>query len=120
MLMFLQVCFDTINLNRQIKADSINGFVFQPYSGTYLRDYCVKKGYLSSDSVDIDNPIGSSVLTMPQLSREEIEGLLRTFVLYVRLPEEYYPKIREAEQLNKEGDLVLEELREIFFNEYFK
>ena len=115
-----KLVFDTINLNRQIKTDSVNGFVFQPYSGTYLRDYCIKKGYLSSDSTDIDNPIGGSVLTMPQLSREEIEGLLRTFVLYVKLPEEYYPKIREAEQLNEKGDLVLEELREIFFNEYFK
>jgi len=57
---------------------------------------------------------------MPQLSKEEIEGLLRTFVLYVRLPEKYYPKIKEAEQLNEKGDLVLEELREVFFDRYFK
>ena len=115
-----ELVFDTINLNRQINSDSVNGFVFQPYSGTYLREYCVKRGYLSSDSTDIDNPIGSSVLTMPQLSKEEIEGLLRTFVLYIKLPKEYYPKIREAEQLNEKGDLVLEELREIFFSKYFK
>jgi len=115
-----ELVFDTINLNRQIKADSVNGFVFQPYYGTHLREYCIKIGYLSNDSTKIDNPIGSSVLNMPQLSKEEIEGLLRTFVLYVRLPKKYYPKIKEAEQLNEEGDKVLEELREIFFNRYFE
>jgi radical SAM superfamily enzyme YgiQ (UPF0313 family) len=114
-----ELVFDTINLNRQIKADSVNGFVFQPYCGTHLRDYCIKKGYLSIDSIKIDNPIGSSILNMPQLSKEEIEGLLRTFVLYVRLPKKYYPKIKEAEQLNEKGDLILQELREIFFKNYF-
>jgi len=115
-----ELVFDTINLNRKIKTDSVNGFVFQPYCGTYLRDYSIKKGYLSSDSTKIDNPIGSSVLNMPQLSKEEIEGFLRTFALYVQLPEKYYPKIKEAEQLNEKGNLVLEELREIFFDRYFK
>jgi hypothetical protein len=114
-----ELVFDTINLNRQIKADSINGFVFQPYSGTYLREYSIKKGYLSQGSMKIDNPIGCSVLNMPQLSKEEIEGLLRTFVLYVRLPKKYYPKIKEAEQLTVKGDRILEELRGIFFNNYF-
>jgi len=112
--------FDTINLNRQIKADSVSGFVFQPYCGTHLRDYSIKKGYLPGDSTKIDNLIGSSVLNMPQLSKEEIEGLLRTFVLYIKLPKRYYPKIKEAEQLNEKGDSVLEELREIFFDRYFK
>ncbi len=114
-----EMVFDTINLNRQIKVDSVNGFVFQPYCGTYLRDYCIKKGYLPEDNTMIDNPIGSSVLNMPQLSKEEIEGLLRTFVLYVRLPKKYYPKIKEAEELNDNGDKVLAELREIFFKKYF-
>ena len=114
-----EMVFDTINLNRQIKVDSVNGFVFQPYCGTYLRDYCIKKGYLPEDNTMIDNPIGSSVLNMPQLSKEEIEGLLRTFVLYVRLPKKYYPKIKEAEELNDKGDKVLAELREIFFEKYF-
>lgn len=89
-----EMVFDTINLNRQIKADSINGFVFQPYRGAYLRDYCIKKGYLPEDNTMIDNPIGSSVLNMPQLSKE-------------------------AEELNEKGDKVLAELKEIFFEKYF-
>jgi radical SAM superfamily enzyme YgiQ (UPF0313 family) len=115
-----ELVFDTINLNRQIKADSVNGFIFQPYCGTYLREYSIEKGYLSEDSTEIDNPIGNSVLDMPQLPREEIEGLLRTFVLYVKMPKSYFPKIKMAEQLTEEGDKTLAELREIFFSKYFK
>lgn len=111
--------FDTIFLNRKINSDSVNGFVFQPYSGTYLREYCIKKRYLLPDDESIDNPIGSSVLDMPQLSKDEIEGLLRTFVLYVKMPRSYFSKIKIAEKLNKEGNEMLQELREIFFDKYF-
>lgn len=115
--------FDTIKLNRQITVDSTNGFVFQPYRGTYLREYCIKKGYLYDDyhgtESFIGSPIGNSILSMPQFTQEQIEGMLRTFVLYVKMPENYYPLIEEAEKLTKEGDAALEKLRDIFFNEYF-
>jgi len=118
-----ELIFDTINLNRKIKADSVNGFIFQPYLGTALREYCVKKGYLSNRRIAIGSsegtPIGTSPLKMPQISKEELEGLLRTFVLYIKMPKSYFPKIKKAEQLNEEGNKVLSELREIFFKKYF-
>ncbi len=118
-----ELVFDTIKFNRQIQVDSINGFVFQPYRGTYLREYCIEKGYLFDDDNGteefIGSPIGNSILSMPQFTKEQIEGMLRTFVLYVRMPEEYYPRIEEAEKLTQEGDEALEELRNAFFNEYF-
>ena len=118
-----ELAFDTIRLNRKLTADSINGFVFQPYSGTRLRAYCIEKGYLSeSEGISVNpigSPIGSSILEMPQFSKDDIEGLLRAFVLYVRMPEEYFPKIKVAEQLNEEGEYALRELREVFFREYF-
>ncbi len=111
--------FDTIKLNRLIKADSVNGFIFQPYTGTALREYCLSKGYIDVDTVT-DTPIGEPVLNMPQITNDEIEGLLRTFVLYVKMPEEYYPKIKVAEKLNEEGDKALEELKVIFYENYFR
>lgn len=118
-----ELIFDTIELNRKIKADSINGFIFQPYSGTALREYCIKKGYLSNRKIEIGSsegtPIGTSPLRMPQISQEELEGLLRTFVLYVKMPRSYFPEIKKAEQLDEEGDKALSKLREIFFEKYF-
>ena len=88
-----------------------------------MRAYCIEKGYLSeSEGISVNpigSPIGSSILEMPQFSKDDIEGLLRAFVLYVRMPEEYFPKIKVAEQLNEEGEHALRELREVFFREYF-
>lgn len=57
---------------------------------------------------------------MPQFKPDEIKGIVRTFPLYVRVPESCFDKIKVAEQLNEEGDKMLVELREIYFREYFK
>ena len=56
---------------------------------------------------------------MPQFPPDQIEGLVRTFPLYVKMPEEYYPRIAVAEQLNEAGDGALAELRETYFKKYF-
>lgn len=114
--------FDTISLNRKIKSDSVNGFIFQPYTGTKLREYCINKGYLKpnqENSIESGTPIGDPILDMPQISKKELKGLLRTFVLYIKMPKSFYPKIKIAEQLNDEGDSALEELRTVFFEKYF-
>lgn len=114
-----ELVFDTIKLNRSIKADSINAFFFVPYGGTPLRQYCIEKGYLDPD-IPSDSPMLGSVLDMPQLSGEQIKGLVRTFPLYVKMPESYNEKIKSAEKLTPEGDAALAQLREIYFNKYFK
>lgn len=113
-----ELAFDTINLNRKITADSINSFFFVPYHGTPLREYAIEKGYLDSKTKP-DSLMRSSILDMPQFPADEIKGLVRTFPLYVKMPKPYYEKIRIAEQLNKEGDEMLVELREVFFDKYF-
>ena len=60
------------------------------------------------------------VLNMPQISSEEIYGLLRTFPLYVKMPKEYWPQIERAEIFDKEGDKIYNELSEIYHNEYLQ
>lgn len=62
----------------------------------------------------------SSILNMPQFTSDQIKGLVRTFPLYIKMPESYFEKIKIAEQLNQEGDEMLAGLREIYFKEYFK
>lgn len=112
------LAFDTIMLNRKLKADSINAYFFVPYSGTPLRQYCIDKGYLDSNA-KTDSLMRSSILKMPQFTPEQIKGLVRTFPLYVKMSESYFTEIRIAEQLNEEGDKMLAELREVYFREYF-
>ena len=109
--------FETIRLNRQITADSINCFIFTPYHGTHLREVAVEKGYLGRDS--LTHSVIDTTLTMPALSRAEILGLLRTFPLYIKLPEEDFPEIACAERDTPEGTAAFERLsqkyRKIFW-----
>lgn len=110
--------FETINLNREIKAESFGAYIFQPYYGTSLRDYCIKKGYISEGYIAKDPHYGSG-LNMPQLTEEQIHGLQRTFNLYVRLPKEYYPEVKIAEKFNNKGNRAYERLSKVYRKRYF-
>ncbi len=89
----------TIRLNREARVDQPMLSFFYPFPGTKLRDYCIKNGYLDEELHEIDYAV-SSVLAMPQFTNEEIEGLKRTFVLYVKMDESFFPKIEKAERDN--------------------
>lgn len=64
---------NTIELNRQIDADSHTISIYQPYWGTALRDYCVAKKYIPPDFICAGHKFGESVLDMPQLKKAVIE-----------------------------------------------
>lgn len=111
--------FETIKLNRQCNSKDLNIFIFVPFRGTQLHKVCVDKGYIPPDHLAREHAFMSS-LNMPQISSEEIYGLLRTFPLYVKMPEEYWPQIERAEIFDKEGDKIYSELSEIYYNEYLQ
>jgi len=102
------LAFDTIRLNRAISADSTNCFAFKPYHGTHLREVAIREGYLRAD--DPVQSLVDSTLDMPGFPKEEINGLLRTFPLYVRFPEDRYGEIRLAEASTDEGDEAFQRL----------
>ncbi|HHT9112404.1 MAG TPA: B12-binding domain-containing radical SAM protein [Candidatus Wunengus sp. YC65] len=113
-----ELIFDTIELNRQLLFDTTNCSIFAPFHGTPLHKLCVEREYISADfnpgSINVD-----ASLTMPQLSREEIKGLRRTFALYARMPKEYWPKIQIAEKFDEEGNREFSELKKIYQENYF-
>ena len=87
-------------------ASEINFFTFVPYRGNVLYDLCKKDGFLdeSIEYYDDSSVIsGKSLLKFTPEWHEELEGLIKTFKLYVELPEEYFPKIRIAERSSQEG-----------------
>ena len=59
-----------------------------------------------------------SLLNMPSISKEEIRGLMKTFVLYARLPRSYWKEIKIAESDTKEGEEKFNELTTLFRKEY--
>ncbi len=110
--------FDTIELNRQLTFDTVNAVAFAPFHGTSLHKLCVERGYISENftpgSINVDVS-----LDMPQLSKEEIRGLQRTFALYAKMPKDYWPKIERAEKFDEEGNRVFSELKKIYQEKYF-
>ncbi len=112
-----EMIFDTINLNREINADSISAFVFVPYYGTLLREIALQKGYISQDTKT--HSVIHPTLDMPQLSKESILGLLRTFPLYVKMPESKYNEIKIAEQFTEEGNAMFAKLAKEYAEKYW-
>jgi len=114
------LAMQTIELNRKIadSVDTMNCYAFTPYHGTPLRDLSVKLGYMADDA-PTGCLTGEPVLNMPQFSKEEIKGIMRTFSLYVRFEKSRWNEIAEAEKFTAEGDAVFERLRAEYTKRYF-
>jgi len=113
-----ELIFDTIELNRQIKPRTMNCYLFTPYKGTFLYNYCFEKGYLSEDD-KVHQLLDSVRLKMDSISYEELKGLQRTFPLYARFPKSEWDRIRKAEKFDGEGNSIFEELKNHYQKEYF-
>jgi len=113
-----ELIFDTIELVRQLKCTDINAFTFTPYHGTSLRGLCERKNYLHKDTLADGYYIHDSLLTMSTITKEEIRGLMKTFVLYARLPRSIWPEIKIAEAETEEGIRKYKKLMSIFRKEY--
>jgi radical SAM superfamily enzyme YgiQ (UPF0313 family) len=110
--------FDTIELARKLKCDDLNAFIFAPYHGTSLRALCESKNYVSPGAL-AHIFTKDSILDMPNFSKSEIKGLMKTFVLYVRLPKKYWNEIRAAEAETEEGLARYSELMELYREKYY-
>tara|TARA_Y100000590_G_scaffold18275_1_gene21784 strand:+ start:48029 stop:49570 length:1542 start_codon:yes stop_codon:yes gene_type:complete len=112
-----ELIFDTVELTRKLKCNDINAFTFIPYQGTSLRGLCEQKKYLPKDKI-ANIYETESLLTMPSISKKEIGGLVKTFVLYSRLPRKYWKEIKIAEESTEEGNKKFEELVSLYRNEF--
>ena len=113
-----ELIFETIELNRQIPAyDALTVSVFVPYHGTVLREDAVAAGYIAKNSIVRD--LHHSALDMSQLPPDEINGLLRTFPLYVHFDKSLWPDIRRAEQDDEYGNEMFQQLSARYQQEAF-
>ncbi|MFA4859295.1 radical SAM protein [Methanoregula sp.] len=114
-----ELVFDTIAINRLINPTTMNVYLFTPYKGTQLFDYCVENGYLDKDA-EVHQLLDSTELKNQPLSYAELKGLQRTFPLYAKFPESDYDLIRRAEVFDDEGNRIFEELKAKFYEKVFK
>ncbi|MBC8036133.1 MAG: B12-binding domain-containing radical SAM protein [Rhizobiales bacterium] len=89
--------FETIELCRDIKSTVAIVSIFQPLPGQELREVCIREGFITGSEPQISFTEGS-ILTMPQISAQEILNLRRVFMLYASLPAEYVPQIEQCER----------------------
>ena len=109
-----EMIFDTIRFVKQINGfDSITVSTYVPYRGSELREDAIKAGWLDPGAYTA-HTTASSMLKMPHLSAVEIDGLMRTFPLYVEFDESVWPELEKAEKFDPVGDEVLARYSQIY------
>ena len=115
-----EMVFETIEFNRQLRGyDTLTVSIFTPYHGTELREVAIDRGYLASDTLTT-HTTSSSLLNMPKLTSDVIDGLARTFTMYVMFPKELWPEIRLAEDFSEPGEQKFKELSDLYHRVFFK
>jgi radical SAM superfamily enzyme YgiQ (UPF0313 family) len=112
--------FQTIELNRQCNPDSVYPQIFYPIEGCELKKICVEEGFYDPAKESLYSQIKDtgnvSILDNLPLNREEIHGLLRTFYLYVRMPQKLYPMIQALEEDQPLTRTIITNLTEFYMN----
>ena len=112
--------FETIEFCRQIKNfDALTVSIFTPYHGTQLRKKAVEDGFLDDKTLTI-HTTSSSLLNMPNFSSKQIDGLFRTFLMYVRFEKNLWPEIKKAEKFDAEGNEKWKNLFELYQKRYYQ
>ncbi|MBI2889507.1 MAG: B12-binding domain-containing radical SAM protein [Nitrospirae bacterium] len=110
---------DTVNLNREFFAEGVSAYIFQPYGGTWLREYCVKKGYWGAREMATDLNMKPAI-RQPHISHGQLMAFQRVFPLYVRFPKSEWPRIERAEKSDDEGLRILNEYAQVYRKEFFR
>ena len=113
-----ELIFDTIKLNKELfKINNkleFNIFMFLPYKGSELYDLCKKNGLLPNEDYTTGSSLrDESTLNFSKEYKEKLKGLMKTFNLYIKLPEKYYPQIKIAEQSDEEGAAMFKRLSQL-------
>ena len=115
-----ELVFETIEFNRQLSGfDALTVSIFTPYHGTALRKEAINKGYLDENTFTT-HTTSSSLLTMPQLTSEQIDGMFRTFLMYVRFEKALWKDIQRAEKLDSEGNKMWNALFSLYQERFYK
>lgn len=115
-----ELIFDTIDFVRKLPSniDATGAFIFAPYHGTPLRDLAIEKGYINEEEICSLSNTSSSMLRMPTISRDEIQGIARVFSFYIKFPKERWGDIKIAEKFDKQGDEMFKKLGHEFDEKY--
>jgi radical SAM superfamily enzyme YgiQ (UPF0313 family) len=100
---------ETVSLNRQIKPDVVSVFIFYPYQGTELYNYCIEKGYFNPDEPLPKGYISRriSLLNMPLFSKNDIQKCFQKFGFRVFIKFSLIKAFGYAVIYSRYGELLL-------------
>lgn len=100
--------FETISLNKRLGVAAANVYILYPYPGTAIaRNYKVNFRDSRGEVIHEDR---ASIFAFSKMPPAEVEGLLKTFNLYLALPEELWPLVRYAEKDDDMGQEIFNAL----------
>ncbi len=103
--------FETIRFNKDLGIKAANVYIVYPFPGTEISSIH-KTNYRDADGKMI--PMSEAAgFNLSRMSREELEGLRKTFNLYLVLPETYWDQIGQAEGQDERSQRVFDELEEL-------
>jgi anaerobic magnesium-protoporphyrin IX monomethyl ester cyclase len=92
----------TLALNDELAPDDFGYFVFYPYPGTPLFEICRERGYLPKNYLELPANNRQSILTLPDLTNDEIEHYYNVFAA-----------VRDESYLRRYGSALHEALKPV-------
>ena len=109
--------FKTINLVKKASPDFSIMHLFQPYIKTPLRQKCLEMNLIDKNFICEDHRLNG--IPTGYLSVEELQGLMRTFNLYINQPEEKWTEIEKAEKFDENGNNIFKKLAKEYQLKHF-
>jgi radical SAM superfamily enzyme YgiQ (UPF0313 family) len=107
--------YKTISLNKKANVDLADISMLFPFPGTKIFEIVKSKGYLVNNWEDITYTRSEAVLDMPQMSKEEMNGIIKVFQLYMNFPKWMWSVIKRAEKEDAAGSLLYKLLVKLFY-----
>jgi len=108
-----QHIFETIELNRQCNTSTSSVTFLEAYPKTAIYELAQRFGFIDknySARVQYMTPH----LKSPYLTEDELQGLLKTFSMYIKLPKSLFPILRFCEQDTEEANRLLQEMVKLY------
>ena len=105
----------TVEINRKADVQYPNIGFFYPFEGTELREISIKEGFFDPEEKEkIVYQRNKPALHFADLSEGELIEMRNVFVLYVKLPKEFWPFIELSEKQDALGIELRKKLLEIY------
>ena len=96
--------FETIDLNRKLNVEACNVYIMFPYPGTPIQ---IQEGIpIRDDNGKLREVADAKYLGLSEMGPDELDGLEKTFNIYLNLPNSLWPIIEFAEKQENWKDIL--------------